>query len=717
MGFNMRQIKGKFGIAFFGVLMFYLAIAESGAAIEISVNNSTGAVADFTSIQAAVNAAGSGDVIVVKPGVYMESITVDKDIAIVSESGNPHDTIVRTDGNSEDVFNVMSRAVVIKGFSITGAKYAGIELFGVSDCTIVNNELLNNSCGIDLYMFSSGNTIDGNNILNSGTGISLGDSWYNTLCNNSVSNCSTGISFFDSCNNTLENDSITQNRDGISLIGETNSNNLTGNKVISNEKSGIHLDGTSGNIIYNNYFNNLLNVEFESESATGLNIWNKTKTPGTNIVGGPYIGGNFWAKPENRVYPEGAKDNNLDGIFDEKYKIEGSSFIDYLPLKESKPMIITVGMKNDQDADFTSIQAAIDNASPGDIIFLRSGVYKENVNIYVTNLTLASESGSSEDTSIQAASSLNDILYVIADGVTLRGLNISGPLSYPNAAIHLNGVKNCLIENNKLSGSNSNSSEGYGIFLDHSGKNILSNNTLSDNQIGIYLKASSGNILSKSTVLNNTASGINLKSSSGNILNNSLVSGNTISILLHDSSRNLLKSNKISDSSYGIWISSFSNNNKLTNNKVSNNEVGIHLNNSSSNGLSGNVVNLNNRYGVYLDFSTGNVLSGNRVVSNLGCGLYLSNSTYSSIYNNYLKNTNNTCFNGENVGTSLNVNRTMGTNILGGSYLGGNFWATPEGKGFSQITLDGNNDGICDTVYALNNESVDYLPLAVSNIT
>ena len=52
--------------------------AGSAAATVISVNNSTGQVANFTSIQAAVNAANPGDEIIVKPGIYEENIAINK---------------------------------------------------------------------------------------------------------------------------------------------------------------------------------------------------------------------------------------------------------------------------------------------------------------------------------------------------------------------------------------------------------------------------------------------------------------------------------------------------------------------------------------------------------------------------------------------------------------------------------------------------------------
>lgn len=52
---------------------------------------------------------------------------------------------------------------------------------------------------------------------------------------------------------------------------------------------GIKVSGDD-NIIYNNYFNNTNNV-----IDSGTNTWNITKILGINIVGGPYLGGNYWS--------------------------------------------------------------------------------------------------------------------------------------------------------------------------------------------------------------------------------------------------------------------------------------------------------------------------------------------------------------------------------------------------------------------------------------
>jgi len=50
------------------------------------------------------------------------------------------------------------------------------------------------------------------------------------------------------------------------------------------------IENSNNNLIYNNIFKNSLNAH-----DTDFNDWNITKTSGTNIIGGPFLGGNFWS--------------------------------------------------------------------------------------------------------------------------------------------------------------------------------------------------------------------------------------------------------------------------------------------------------------------------------------------------------------------------------------------------------------------------------------
>jgi PKD repeat protein len=57
-----------------------------------------------------------------------------------------------------------------------------------------------------------------------------------------------------------------------------------------------------------------------------------------------------------------------------------------------------------------------------------------------------------------------------------------------------------------------------------------------------------------------------------------------------------------------------------------------------------------------------------------------------------------------------NVTKTAGTNVIGGPFLGGNYWASPDGTGFSETHPD-RGDGFCTEPYVFDEWNTDYLPL------
>ena len=132
-----------------------------------------------------------------------------------------------------------------------------------------------------------------------------------------------------STGNTLSGNTASDNARGV-YFGNSDSNTLSSNTVRNNSVYGLFVCGRSDkNLIYNNYFNN---TNMTIKNGIG-NAYNTTKTAGTNIVGGPYIGGNFWAKPDGTGFSETAVDKDGDGISDSAYtNITGSVYSDYLPL-------------------------------------------------------------------------------------------------------------------------------------------------------------------------------------------------------------------------------------------------------------------------------------------------------------------------------------------------------------------------------------------------
>ena len=291
------------------VAIFILALISGvGTAAEIIVQPGG-------SIQKAVDNSNPGDIITVKPGTYTENINVNvNSLTIRSASGNPDNTIIKAKNSGANVFLLQGSNIKVTGFKITGATrsgYAGICLSSCSNCIIENNKILSNCYGV-YVLRSKGSKISKNTATNNKEyGIVLGGATDNTLSGNKASNNYRGLH-----------------------VGNSDGNTLTGNTVQNNNVYGLSVCPRSDtNRIYNNY---LSDKSVSIRNGIGNSYYTK-KTAGTNIVGGPYIGGNFWGKPDGTGFSNTAIDNNGDGISDSVYKnIGGSIYSDNLPLVMSK---------------------------------------------------------------------------------------------------------------------------------------------------------------------------------------------------------------------------------------------------------------------------------------------------------------------------------------------------------------------------------------------
>ena len=158
-----------------------------------------------------------------------------------------------------------------------------------------------------------------------------------------------------------------------------------------------------------------------------------------------------------------------------------------------------------------SIQAAVDNASPGDVITIKPGTYTENIKITKGDLTIRSESGNPDNTIIKAKSSKVNVLSLQSvSNVKISGIKAIGASGSSYSGIYLYKCNKCIIENNKLTNN------GRGIYIVSSSGCTISKNTVMNNGVfGIYLASSGSNRVSENTVYNNNR-GIYLGSSDYN---------------------------------------------------------------------------------------------------------------------------------------------------------------------------------------------------------
>jgi len=213
---------------------------------------------DFSTIQAAIDGASAGDVILVHQSIYYENVIVNKSVSLISENK----TITVIDGSgSNDTIRIVADNVSIVNFTIRncGEETHNSGVFvEASHCWIADNIIINNGFS-GVYLNSSSETIIENNIVKNNTyhGITSFYSFSNSICNNTLTNNLVGISLYSSSKNNISKNTLEENENGVQLFYSSN-NTLLNNTITYNKHDGIILDFSSnnnsldGNVVTNN---------------------------------------------------------------------------------------------------------------------------------------------------------------------------------------------------------------------------------------------------------------------------------------------------------------------------------------------------------------------------------------------------------------------------------------------------------------------------------
>ncbi len=229
------------------------------------------------------------------------------------------------------VFGIMIFILLLMMGGAGAAKEIGSCTNIFSPGTYLLNQSITMNSGNSCINIASGNVIfDGNGYSikgsGKGNGVYLEDRKGVTIKNLNISNFHNGIYLEESKNNNIVNNTVNRNRNGI-YLEESKNNNIENSNISSNSGSGIYIKESKNNNISNNFFNNTNNVRL----IDSFNKWNTTKTPGVNIAGGLYLGGNIWIIPNGTGFSQACTDSNSDGICDSSYTLAFKN-VDFLPL-------------------------------------------------------------------------------------------------------------------------------------------------------------------------------------------------------------------------------------------------------------------------------------------------------------------------------------------------------------------------------------------------
>ncbi len=302
---------------------------------------------------------------------------------------------------------------------------------------------------------------------------------------------------------------------------------------------------------------------------------------------------------------------------------------------------------------FNDIQAAIDAASDGDIIYIFEGVYEGNIWIDKELRIIGEAAGKI----IIDGNGRNYAINIIQNNVTLENLTLSnGVIAGIGTGIFSDNsnitIKNCIIYGN----------EEYGI-------EILSDNVTIINctvyNLPIAMKISASNVTVEDSEVYETEWGIMVEGAENCYIEDTEIHDiENKSIKVEDSCNITIKNVTAFASFCGLWLKNASNSTVIESN------------------FSGN------RIGIRIEEAENNTIESNLIADNVGYGIYSVDSFNNMIHhNNFLNN-------------GINAYDT-GNNIWNSSI--GNFWDDYHGS-------DANKDGIGDTPYEIG-ENADYMPI------
>lgn len=343
------------------------------------------------------------------------------------------------------------------------------------------------------------------------------------------------------------------------------------------------------------------------------------------------------------------------------------------------------------------IQATINRASDGDRIIVKSGQYRENLNVTKKVVIIGLDTGGGRPT--VDGGGQGSAVVISADDVLFEGFRVvNSGKQWKDAGIKLVS-KNAVVRDNNVTGN------AYGIVLDGSTNNIVLKNHVSENDVGISLYSSDGCTVVENEAYNNTFGGILLSKANNNTIRNNNASFNRwAGIILGESSNNSITNNIARyNENEGIWLLR-SNSNTVRGNRVRYNYIfGIRLLYSNRNSVSSNTVR-DNLDGISIESSNGNILAGNNLSINK-YGVYIDNSFNNRIYMNNLIN------NAKNAHSWNSTNFWNSTEIVSYSYRGisynrplGNHWNGYFGP-------DPFGDGLGDIPHIVMGTEMDHSPL------
>ncbi len=241
----------------------------------------------------------------------------------VSLDGNGK-SLINVFNSIEGIYSIRVSNITIQNFGMIQDFFIGVAVQNGESALVHNNTILStreSDIGITVYT-GKNCSVTGNVIQGNFNGINVNKGLNNTVTSNRITNATNGILVYS--NGTIAEDNWIQDCSGTGI--ETTDNVfgpvMYGNRLQRNALSiGIMNKGGSGHgTIYNNYLAGLENVGGDGNGSRYGWTNPGGPTPGTSVMGGPYIAGNYWSNSYGSGWSD-RKPGNTNGYTLTPYEV------------------------------------------------------------------------------------------------------------------------------------------------------------------------------------------------------------------------------------------------------------------------------------------------------------------------------------------------------------------------------------------------------------
>jgi len=582
---------------------------------------------DARTIREAMERAGPGTTIQIRPGTYREALVMDRELhlvgmgerdAVILEASDADCLLFKTDrgsvrnmtlryvgGGKYYCVDVTKGRLELEGNDITSNGLAAVAVHDEAD-PIVRDNVIHHGASSGLFVYEQGRgTYERNTIhANAKSGVSVAEESNPILRSNRVhGNGAAGIFIYKDATGRYEDNDIYGNKfSGLEIKSGANPR-LAGNRINDNQQAGIWLRKDAGGSIEGNriFGNRMEGMDVEGGAPFVVGNW-VYENGGGNLIRRDGVTGTF--RDNKEVSPDGA------AVLTNPEPAQG----------------LVVDAQGGGDAE--TISEAIRRATPGTTIRVRPGIYRENL-VLDKELHIVGE-GDRKDIVIDASAA--DCVLFKAQRGSVRGLTLrySGGGKFYCIDITQGSLE---LTDNDLT------SNGLAVVAIHHGAEpLVRGNHIHDGKSsGVFVYEGGRGRIEKNRITGNANTAIAVSEDSDpQVRGNTLTGGKAGGIYVYEKGRGLFEDNEIADNEGAGFSVSEGADPQVTGNRIHGNSTGVHIYEQGKGRFEKNEIFDNRLTGVIVKEQSDPVFTANRIHGNREAGVWIKDDARGRFEDNHI---------------------------------------------------------------------------------